>query len=116
MTLGRASERFRHTLEETRTPSAIPSDVRLLSGIDGNAVFDPGAGMDKLAGHIRQTVDWAACMEACQAAGATKAFELGPGSALARMMKDAIPAMGVHSLVEFRTLQGVEDWLGKSRA
>ena len=89
----------------------MPSGIRLLSGIDGAAVFDVHAGADKLARQIRQTVDWAACMQSCRAVGVSKVLELGPGNALARLMHEIMPDGDVHSLSEFHALPGLEHWL-----
>ena len=103
-----ASERFGTFLRDlggVRTP-----DIRLLSGIDGAAVFDVGDGLDKLGKQVAQTVDWAACMEACRATGATRALELGPGDALARMMGNVLGERDSRSVAEFRTLDGVIRW------
>jgi [acyl-carrier-protein] S-malonyltransferase len=93
-----ASERFRQALAKAHLATEMPSDVRLLSGIDGAALFDVQTAVDKLSRQIQQTVDWAACMESCRAAGVTKVVELGPGNALARMMHDFMPNSDVHSL------------------
>ena len=87
-----------------------PPNVRLLSGIDGAAVFDVGDGLDNLGKQVAQVVDWAACMEACRAAGATRALELGPGDALARMMSDVLGERDSRSVTAFRTLDGVIRW------
>jgi [acyl-carrier-protein] S-malonyltransferase len=92
----------------------MPADVRLLSGIDGATVFDVQAGADKLARQIWQTVDWAACMQACRAAGATKVIELGPGNALAKLMHEFMPDADVHSLSEFHSLSGFEQWVQRA--
>jgi [acyl-carrier-protein] S-malonyltransferase len=109
--LAEASEEFRQALFNVQLPARVPSDVRLLSGIDGDTVFDVHMGAEKLARQIEQTVDWAACMESCRAAGVTKVFELGPGDALARMMHEVIPDGDVHSLSEFHSLSGFERWM-----
>ena len=103
-----ASEKFGAflcDLGDVRTP-----DVRLLSGIDGAAVFDVRDGLDKLGQQVARTVDWAACMDACRAAGATRALELGPGNALARMMGDVIGERDSRSVADFRSLDGVLRW------
>ena len=100
-----AAERFGKYLREfqdVRAPKA-----RLLSGIDGAAVFDTRDGLTKLGKQVAQTVDWAACMEACRASGATRALELGPGDALARMMGGVIGERESRSVAEFRSLDGV---------
>jgi [acyl-carrier-protein] S-malonyltransferase len=87
-----------------------------LSGIDGDTVFDVRAGADKLARQIQQTVDWAACMQSCRAAGVTKVMELGPGHALAHMMHEFMAGGDVHSLSEFHSLPGFEHWVQSSSA
>lgn len=90
---------------------ALPPDRRLLSGIDGAGVFDRGAGLDKLARQVRQTVNWQGCMEACVAAGVTRALELGPGTALAHLMAAHLEARNCRALDDFRTPDGVRRWL-----
>ncbi len=114
--LRRASEQFRAALGEVKPPGVLPPDARLLSGIDGNAVFDLRDGMDKLARQIQQAVDWAACMDACQSSGITRVIELGPGNALAHMMRTAAPDSDAHSLSEFHSLEGARHWLKTSRS
>ena len=86
-------------------------DVRLLSGIDGEAVFDVNAGLDKLALQIRQTVDWATCTDSCRGAGVAKVLELGPGNALVRLMQGVMPDSEVHGLSEFHSLDGPKRWI-----
>ena len=108
--LRRASAQFRTALGKVELPGALLSGVRLLSGIDGNAVFDLHDGMDKLARQVQQTVDWAACMDACRGAGASKFIELGPGNALVRLMQGVMTDSEVHSLSEFRSLDGLKRW------
>jgi [acyl-carrier-protein] S-malonyltransferase len=79
-------------------------------------VFDVHSGADKLARQIQQTVNWAGCMESCRADGATKVVELGPGNALAHMMREFMPDGDVHSLSEFHSLSGFEHWMERSPA
>ena len=109
--LRRASEQFRHALAGVHVAGEVPPGVRLLSGIDGQAVFDVSAGLDKLALQVRQTIDWAACMDACRGAGPAKFLELGPGRALVRLMRGVMPDSQVHGLSEFRSLDGLKRWI-----
>src|SRR5580658_3170298 len=67
-----ASNRFRQALAKANLAAEMPAGVRLLSGIDGDTVFNVRSGADKLARQIQQTVEWAACMQSCRAAGVTK--------------------------------------------
>jgi len=112
--LAAASDRFRQARGNAHLAAEAPADVRLLSGIDGATVFDVRAGADKLARQIQQTVDWAACMQSCRAAGVTKVVELGPGNALARFMREFMPDGDVHSLSEFHSLTGFKHWMQRS--
>jgi [acyl-carrier-protein] S-malonyltransferase len=114
--LATAADSFATELETLTLLSEIPSGVRLLSGIDGATVFVPRAGIEKLARQIRQTVNWAACMASCREAGVTKAIELGPGGALANMMRRFMPDCDTHSVAEFRSLAGVAHWIKTSPA
>jgi [acyl-carrier-protein] S-malonyltransferase len=109
--MAEASHSFRQALDKVHLPAEVPPGVRLLSGIDGDTVFDVSAGADKLASQIQQTVDWAACMQSCRAAGVAKVIELGPGHALAHMMHEFILDADVHSLSEFHSLPGCEHWV-----
>jgi [acyl-carrier-protein] S-malonyltransferase len=108
--LAAASDRFRQALTNARLPAEMPADIRLLSGIDGATVFDVRVGADKLARQIKQTVDWAACMQSCRAASVAKIVELGPGNRLARLMYEGMPDGDAHSLSEFHSLSGFEHW------
>ena len=112
--LAEASHSFRQALGKAHLPAEVPPGVRLLTGIDGDTVFDVRAGADKLARQIQQTVDWAACMQSCRAAGVAKVVELGPGHALAHMMHEFMPDSDVHSLSEFHSLPGCEHWVLKT--
>jgi [acyl-carrier-protein] S-malonyltransferase len=89
---------------------------RLLSGIDGETVYDVATGIGKLARQISVTVDWAACLESCVAAGAECALELGPGTALSRMAASFFPQDFARSIEDFRTLAGLRGWLHRATA
>jgi [acyl-carrier-protein] S-malonyltransferase len=108
--LREASRAFRAALREA-APRAPPARNRLLSGMDGAAVHDIEAGCDKLAYQISTTINWAACLESCRAAGAERVLELGPGRALARMAAPMFREGYARSADDFRTLAGIRDWL-----
>ncbi len=109
--LAPASERLRAELRAARISAALPVTVRLLSGLDGNAVRDVDAGAEKLAAQLSQPLDWEACLNSCREAGVTTILELGPGRALANMAREAVPQARCRSLEEFKTLAGVRAWL-----
>ena len=113
--LSEATERFRPMLREA-PPRLPPAGYRLLSGIDGETIYDVGSGIDKLARQISTTIDWAACLESCRSAGAEVALELGPGTALSRMASALFPDGRARAVEEFRTLAGVRTWLQRTPA
>ncbi|MBV9488815.1 MAG: acyltransferase domain-containing protein [Verrucomicrobia bacterium] len=109
-----ASRRFSQILEHARFAGSPARGARLLAGMDGDPVFDLRDGARKLASQISHTVNWAACLDACRAAGVSCALELGPGRALAAMARDALPDAQVRSIEDFRTLAGVLAWLERA--
>jgi [acyl-carrier-protein] S-malonyltransferase len=111
--LASASVQFRDSLSKVSLQSRPASDVRLLSGIDAAPVLDINRGLDKLAAQISQTVHWADCLQGSVEGGASVFLELGPGQALSQMAREAHPDLPARSLDDFKTLQGVKDWIAK---
>ena len=111
--LADATDAFREALRQTASHRPPPGAPRLLSGLDGAVVFRVEDGLAKLATQISHSIDWAACLEACREYGADHVLELGPGHALATMARSAWPEARVHALEEFRTIEGVRDWLSR---
>lgn len=109
--LAKASRVFRAALGEVAVAFPPCPGMRVLSGIDAAPVLDSATGLDKLAAQLSHTVQWADCLESCGEAGARHFLELGPGSALSRMADDAVDGIMPRCLEDFRTLQGVREWL-----
>ena len=108
--LREATEQFRAVLREA-SPQLPRDGYRLLSGIDGDTIYDIETGIDKLARQISTTIDWAACLESCRSAGAEAALELGPGTALSHMAAALFPDGRARAVEEFHTLAGLRTWL-----
>lgn len=111
--LRKATEQFRAVLREA-SPRLPRAGYRLLSGIDGDTIYDMETGIDKLARQISTTIDWAACLESCRSAGAETALELGPGTALTHMASALFPDGRARAVEEFRTLAGLRTWLQRA--
>ena len=109
--LAAASAGFREDLQGASMAPPLAADVRLLSGLDGEPVISIPRGQERLADAISHSLDWAACLDAIRENGARTILELGPGNALANMARTAIPDARVHSIDDFRSLEGVVDWL-----
>jgi [acyl-carrier-protein] S-malonyltransferase len=111
--LSEATEQFRDVLREA-SPLMPRAEYRLLSGIDGETIYDLETGIDKLARQVSTTIDWAACLESCRSAGAEAALELGPGNALSHMASARFPDGRARSVEDFRTLAGFRTWLQRA--
>ncbi len=83
----------------------------LLAGVTGQGVADGGQARQLLARQLTETIQWSACMDACVERGVTVALELGPGSALSRMLRERHAHIQCRSLADFRSLAGLLSWL-----
>jgi [acyl-carrier-protein] S-malonyltransferase len=87
--------------------------VRLLAGVDGAASATAESAVAALVRQTVQTVRWDNCMDALAEAGVTTALELGPGSALCRMLIARHPGIACRSVAEFRSLEGIQAWIAR---
>jgi [acyl-carrier-protein] S-malonyltransferase len=108
-----ATEAFRPCLSAMRVTEDALWKTRLFSGIDGSVVLSVADGLEKLALQLSHTIQWAACLEGCVEAGTHAFLELGPGRALAEMAAGAYPDIPARSVDDFRSWQGVCDWVGR---
>ena len=87
--------------------------VPVLAGVDGGPVFTRQRAVDTLSRQIARTVQWAACIGSLREMGCTILLELGPCNGLSRMVRDRYPDLAVRSVAEFRSLQGVAEWVAR---
>jgi [acyl-carrier-protein] S-malonyltransferase len=85
--------------------------VPVLAGVSGAPVRTREAAIAALSTQLARPIDWASCLAAASELGCTVLLEIGPGSALARMAAEALPAAQVRSAAEFRSLDGVARWV-----
>jgi len=88
-----------------------PPVVSVLAGISAQEVHDTDSARRSLVEQLTTTIQWSACMDACAERGITVALELGPGSALSRMLRESHPGIECRSLSDFRSLAGASKWL-----
>lgn len=86
----------------------------VLAGIDASPVDDPARAVSTLAQQLAQPIRWLSCMDAFAEAGISTALELGPGGALARMLQARHPHIQCRSVADFRSLNGVRQWLSRA--
>ena len=98
----------------------------VVAGIDAvliRVAATPGAGsgpgaehaIAHLARQLAEPIMWMDCMDAFAEQGITAALELGPGSALSRMLAARHAHIECRSAADFRTLDGVRRWLERIR-
>ncbi len=91
-------------------PFAAPA-TRLLAGISGDPVIDGAHAIKCLALQTAQQIRWSRCMDTLAEAGIRIALELGPGTAMSRMLSARHPDIACRSVAEFRSIGGVLSWL-----
>jgi len=101
--------------ELERAALATPQ-LTVLAGIDAAPVRERGRLVATLAAQIAQTVDWERCLAQAVERGATVLFELGPGSALARIARENHPQVAARALDEFASSAGAARWLRQALA
>ncbi|MGE6333104.1 malonate decarboxylase subunit epsilon [Stenotrophomonas sp. NPDC077659] len=83
----------------------------LLAGIDARPVRDRAAAVQTLSVQLAQTIEWAQVMRQAFERGARVFLQLGPGSALARMVAPAYPCCEMRAVEEFQSLDGAAAWV-----
>jgi len=83
----------------------------VLAGVSGLEVHDVSSARSTLAQQLTHTIRWSSCMDACVERGVGVALELGPGSALSRMLRERHPHIECRSVSDFRSLAGAVNWL-----
>ncbi|SFI10877.1 acyltransferase domain-containing protein [Bradyrhizobium sp. Gha] len=108
--LVRACKPLQHALDASRH-AAVASGRVLLAGGDGERIFAAQDATTKLANQVAHPIDWAATLEALAELGVTHVLDLGPGHALAEMMRASHPFMRCYAAGGFRTTAGLRKWI-----
>lgn len=85
--------------------------VPVLAGISAEPVRDRAAAIASLSRQLAERIEWGRCLAAAAELGCTVFLELGPGSALTRMVAEALPGAEARSVEAFRSLDGVARWV-----
>ena len=86
----------------------------VLAGIDARVVRDHAGKVHTLSAQLAQTIEWAQVMRQLFERGARVFLQLGPGTALARMVASAYPCCEVRAVEEFQHLDGAVDWVQRA--
>ncbi|SEL46792.1 [acyl-carrier-protein] S-malonyltransferase [Pseudoxanthomonas sp. GM95] len=102
-------------VQALRAASVRAPGITVLAGVDGSPVRTAEGVIDTLAAQISRSVEWSAVMEQAVERGARVFLELGPGSALSRMLREAYPECEARSVEEFRSLEGAAAWVAAAQ-
>lgn len=95
----------------TGEPAARPdAKVTLIGAADASIVTNPEESLEGLARQVATTIDWNGVLTALVERGARRFLELGPGNALADMVRTGWPDLEVRSFDDFRTVEGAGQW------
>ncbi len=87
----------------------------LLAGVSGSTIRNGADAAELLARQTANTIQWTDCLDAIAEARIDVALELGPGSALSRMLRERHPHIACRSVADFRSVKGIVAWV-ESRA
>ena len=100
--------------EALRQTEFGPMTAPVVAGISATPISDKEQAVEQLSRQMAEKIRWLACMDACAEAGITYALELGPGSALTKMLQARHPHINTRSIADFRTLDGIRKWLDRA--
>ena len=83
----------------------------LLGAVDASVIRDRHAAKRALVAQLFRPLAWSACMDTALALGSDIFLEVGPGQALARLLRAAHPHARVRSVDEFAHLDAAVDWV-----
>lgn len=87
------------------------SGIILLAGGDGGRIFAGAGAIAGLAAQIAAPIDWAAALQALTELGVDHILDLGPGHALADMVRGSFPEIRAYAADGFHSIDGIKGWL-----
>ena len=105
--LAGAVDPLRSLLRDHAAAPALP----LLAGVSASTVHDAAQAAELLALQTATTIRWTECLDAIAEARIDVALELGPGSALSRMLRERHPEVACRSVADFRSVKGIAAWV-----
>lgn len=109
--LAQAADGFAQVLAQA--PLVAPGPM-VLAGIDARPVRDRATLERTLSAQLSQTIEWAQVMRQAFERGARVFLQLGPGTALARMVAADYPCCAVRAVEEFQHLDGAAAWVHRA--
>lgn len=101
---------FGNQISEIKLHKLQPK-ISVIQGVNGLIASDLGVGIDSLIKAISTPINWQSCMQTLVDSGVRVVLELGPGGSLSKMISEIHPSISARSVSDFRTVQGIKQWL-----
>lgn len=85
----------------------------MISGSGGHKFFKTTDAVNALIHQMNHAIDWDACLSAIQENQPDVVLEIGPGSALSKMLLERSPNCIVRAVDDFKSWSGFQAWLDK---
>lgn len=85
----------------------------VISAVTGKMAYTGKDAAAALASQISSMLHWDDALETIVEMQPDAVLEIGPGSALSKMLSDFAPSVPVRSVCDFKSAQGVLSWLGR---
>ena len=85
----------------------------VISAVSGKMSFSCQDAANALSMQISSMLHWDDALETMVEMQPDVVLEIGPGNALSKMLGDYAPSIPVRSVCDFKSTQGVLDWLGR---
>lgn len=87
--------------------------IPVISGSGGQKYFKSSEVVDALIKQMNHAIDWDSCLTAIQENQPDIVLEIGPGTALSKMLLERHPSCVVRAVDDFKSMQGLELWIEK---
>ena len=97
-------------------PLTLPKmRIPIISATDGTRYSDSEQGLRILSQQIDHPLDWYLCLETIEEYQPSMVIEIGPGSALSKMVNNVLPHIPCRSWDDFRNIDGLQAWIDRNR-
>lgn len=107
-----AAEAFAHYIQSLMLPSM---KTPIISATEGTKYSDTDQGLRILSEQIDHPLDWHLCLETIEEYQPSMVIEIGPGSALSKMVNNVLPHIPCRSWDDFRNVDGLQAWIDRNR-
>ena len=85
--------------------------IPVVASAEGRIVFSADASVSALEKQLCTRLDWDTCMDAIFSYRPQAVLEMGPGTALSRLLLDVDPGVEVRSVDDFRHASSIAQWV-----